>query len=384
MNFSIKPVDLGKVHIATPVVLSPMAGITNWPFRVICREFGPDGLYVAEMITARALVARNPKALRLCRFAPSEKVRSLQLYGVNPSIVEQAARIVVDENMADHVDLNFGCPVPKVTRRGGGSALPWKTDLLQEILHRVVSVCNPAGIPVTAKFRVGIDEDHETFMQAGHIAQEEGCAAVTLHARTTAEYYGGHSDWQRIGELVEALNIPVFGNGDIWGAEDALAMFKETGCAGVAIGRGCQGRPWIFADIRNACEGSSERVNPTLAEVGSVILRHLELLVEFYDGDERMAVHDLRKHIAWYLKGFPVGGGTRKAFMECESIEDVKRNLNMLDGSLRLPEQVLDTPRGRVRFAKKVHLPYGWLDSRTTSHEEREALFGDDPMDASY
>lgn len=384
MNFSIKPVDLGKVHIATPVVLSPMAGITNWPFRVICREFGPDGLYVAEMITARALVARNPKALRLCRFAPSEKVRSLQLYGVNPSIVEQAARIVVDENMADHVDLNFGCPVPKVTRRGGGSALPWKTDLLQEILHRVVSVCEPAGIPVTAKFRVGIDESHETFIQAGHIAQEEGCAAVTLHARTTAEYYGGHSDWQRIGELVEALDIPVFGNGDIWGAEDALAMFKETGCAGVAIGRGCQGRPWLFADIRNACEGSDNRVNPTLEEVGSVILRHLKLLVEFYDGDERMAVHDLRKHVAWYLKGFPVGGGTRKAFMECDSIEDVQRNLDMLDGSLRLPEKVLDTPRGRVRFAKKVHLPYGWLDSRTTSHEEREALFGDDPMDASY
>lgn len=384
MNFSIKPVDLGKVHIATPVVLSPMAGITNWPFRVICREFGSDGLYVAEMITARALVARNPKALRLCRFAPSEKVRSLQLYGVNPSIVEQAARIVVDENMADHVDLNFGCPVPKVTRRGGGSALPWKTDLLQEILHRVVSVCEPAGIPVTAKFRVGIDENHETFIQAGHIAQEEGCAAVTLHARTTAEYYGGHSDWTRIGELVEALDIPVFGNGDIWGAEDALAMFKETGCAGVAIGRGCQGRPWLFADIRNACEGSDNRVNPTLTEVGSVILRHLKLLVEFYDGDERMAVHDLRKHVAWYLKGFPVGGGTRKAFMECESIEDVQRNLDMLDGSLRLPEKVLDTPRGRVRFAKKVHLPYGWLDSRTTSHEEREALFGDDPMDASY
>ncbi len=384
MNFSIKPVDLGKVHIATPVVLSPMAGITNWPFRVICREYGPDGLYVAEMITARALVARNPKALRLCRFAPSEKVRSLQLYGVNPSIVEQAVRIVVDENMADHVDLNFGCPVPKVTRRGGGSALPWKTDLLQEILHRVVSVCEPAGIPVTAKFRVGIDESHETFIQAGHIAQEEGCAAVTLHARTTAEYYGGHSDWQRIGELVEALNIPVFGNGDIWGAEDALAMFKETGCAGVAIGRGCQGRPWLFADIRNACEGSDNRVNPTLAEVGSVILRHLKLLVEFYDGDERMAVHDLRKHVAWYLKGFPVGGGTRKAFMECESIDDVQRNIDALDGSLRLPERILDTPRGRVRFAKKVHLPYGWLDSRKTSHEEREALFGDDPMDASY
>lgn len=384
MDFSIKPVDLGKIHIATPVVLSPMAGITNWPFRVICREYGPDGLYVAEMITARALVARNPKALRLCRFAPSEKVRSLQLYGVDPLIVEQAARIVVDENMADHVDLNFGCPVPKVTRRGGGSALPWKTDLLQEILHRVVSVCNPAGIPVTAKFRVGIDEDHQTFMQAGHIAQEEGCAAVTLHARTTAEYYGGHSDWSRIGELVEALDIPVFGNGDIWGANDALAMFKETGCAGVAIGRGCQGRPWIFADIRSACNGSDNRVNPSLGEVCKVILRHLELLVDFYDGDERMAVHDLRKHIAWYLKGFPVGGGTRKSFMECESIEDVQRNIDALDLSLKLPEQVLDTPRGRVRFAKKVHLPYGWLDSRITTSEERKELFGNDPMDASY
>lgn len=384
MDFSIKPVDLGKIHIATPVVLSPMAGITNWPFRVICREYGPDGLYVAEMITARALVARNPKALRLCRFAPNEKVRSLQLYGVDPSIVELAARIVVDENMADHVDLNFGCPVPKVTRRGGGSALPWKTDLLQEILHRVVSVCDPAGIPVTAKFRVGIDENHETFMQAGRIAQEEGCAAVTLHARTTAEYYGGHSDWSRIAELVDALDIPVFGNGDIWGADDALAMFKETGCAGVAIGRGCQGRPWIFADIRSACNGSDNRVNPSLGQVCKVILRHLELLVEFYDGDERMAVHDLRKHIAWYLKGFPVGGGTRKNFMECESIEDVQRNVDALDSSLKLPEQVLDTPRGRVRFAKKVHLPYGWLDSRITSHSEREELFGDDPMDASY
>lgn len=384
MDFSIKPVDLGKIHIATPVVLSPMAGITNWPFRVICREYGPDGLYVAEMITARALVARNPKALRLCRFAPNEKVRSLQLYGVDPSIVELAARIVVDENMADHVDLNFGCPVPKVTRRGGGSALPWKTDLLQEILHRVVSVCDPAGIPVTAKFRVGIDENHETFMQAGHIAQEEGCAAVTLHARTTAEYYGGHSDWSRIAELVDALDIPVFGNGDIWGADDALAMFKETGCAGVAIGRGCQGRPWIFADIRSACNGSDNRVNPSLGQVCKVILRHLELLVDFYDGDERMAVHDLRKHIAWYLKGFPVGGGTRKSFMECESIEDVQRNIDALDSSLKLPEQVLDTPRGRVRFAKKVHLPYGWLYSRITSHSEREELFGDDPMDASY
>lgn len=380
----IAPVDLGPVHVETPVVLSPMAGVTNWPFRVLCEEYGPDGLYVAEMITARALVARNPKALRLCRFATGERIRSLQLYGVNPGIVEQAARIVVDEDMADHVDLNFGCPVPKVTRRGGGSALPWKTDLFREIIQRVVRVCDEANIPVTAKIRVGIDHDHETFHEAGHIAQEEGCKAVTLHARTTAEYYGGHSDWSRIGELVSELDIPVFGNGDIWGADDALAMVEQTGCAGVAIGRGCQGRPWLFADIKHAFAGSGERTNPTLGEVGRIIVRHAQLLTEFYDGDERMAVHDLRKHVTWYLKGFPVGGATRRAFMECESLADVEREVAQLNQDAPYPERVVDKPRGRVRFQKKVHLPYGWLDSRTTTHEEREALFGDDPMDASY
>ena len=380
----MKPVDLGPVHVETPVVLSPMAGVTNWPFRVICESYGPDGLYVAEMITARALVARNPKALRLCHFAPSEKIRSLQLYGVNPAIVEQAAKIVIDENMADHVDLNFGCPVPKVTRRGGGSALPWKTDLFREIIQRVVKVCDAANVPVTAKIRVGIDHEHETFLEAGHIAQEEGCKAVTLHARTTAEYYGGHSDWSRIGELVEALDIPVFGNGDIWGANDALAMVAETGCAGVAIGRGCQGRPWLFADIKNAFAGSDKRVDPTLGDVCRVVERHAELLTEFYDGDEQMAVHDLRKHIAWYLKGFPVGGSTRRAFMECENLEDVRAEIGKLDPNICFPERVVDKPRGRVRFAKKVHLPYGWLESRETTHDERQALFGDDPMDASY
>lgn len=384
LDDALEPLQLGSITVPTPVMLSPMAGVTNWPFRVLCEEYGPDGLYVAEMITARALVARNPKALRLCRFAPQERPRSLQLYGVNPSIVEQAARIVVDEHMADHVDLNFGCPVPKVTRRGGGSALPWKTDLFADIVRRVVRVCEPAGIPVTAKFRVGIDDEHVTFHEAGHIAQEEGCAAVTLHARTTAEYYGGHSDWSRIGELVAELDIPVFGNGDIWGADDAVRMVNETGCAGVAIGRGCQGRPWIFADIRHAFAGSDERADPTLGEVGAIIVRHAELLTEFYDGDERMAVHDLRKHVAWYLKGFPVGGQMRRAFMECEGIDDVRRLVATLDPDARIPARVVDKPRGRVRFAKKVHLPYGWLDSRHTTREERERLFGDDPMDAGY
>ncbi|KFI45638.1 putative TIM-barrel protein, nifR3 family [Bifidobacterium bohemicum] len=381
---AIAPVDLGSIHVQTPVVLSPMAGVTNWPFRTICEAYGAEGLYVAEMVTSRALVARNPKAFRLCRFAPSERPRSLQLYGVNPEITAQAARMVVEGDLADHVDLNFGCPVPKVTRRGGGSALPWKSDLFRELIHRVVEVCQPAGIPVTAKIRVGIDHEHETFLEAGRIAEDEGCAAVTLHARTTAEYYGGHSDWSKIRQLVEALDIPVFGNGDIWGADDALEMVRQTGCAGVAVGRGCQGRPWIFSDIKHAFAGDSCRFDPTLGQVGHIILAHGRLLTDFYDGDERMAVHDLRKHIAWYLKGFPVGGSTRKAFMESESLSDVESVLSRLDPSVTYPARVENKPRGRVRYAKKVHLPYGWLDSRTTTHSEREQLFGDDPMDASY
>ncbi|WP_033376774.1 tRNA dihydrouridine synthase DusB [Alloscardovia criceti] len=377
-------IDMGNHTVHTPVILSPMAGVTNWPFRVLCREFGPDGLYVAEMITARALVARNPKAERLCRFDPSEKYRSLQLYGVNPSIVEQAARIVVDENMADHIDLNFGCPVPKVTRRGGGSALPWKNDLFADIVKRVVAVAQPAGIPVTAKIRLGIDDEHTTFHDSAHIAQEEGCAFVTLHGRTTAQYYGGHAHWEDIATLVDELDIPVIGNGDIWSAEDAIAMVKETGCAGVAIGRGCQGRPWLFGDIAHAFAGSDERINPTLGEVGKLIVRHAELLTEFYDGDEMMAVHDLRKHVAWYLKGFPVGGGTRAAFMKCENVEDVRRQVELFDPDVEFPQAIADKPRGRVRYAKKVHLPYNWLESRELSAQERADMFEDDPMDASY
>lgn len=380
----VASVQLGPITVPVPVMLSPMAGVTNWPFRLLCREYGPDGLYVGEMVTARALVARNPKAFRLCRFAPQEKVRSLQLYGVDPQIMEQATRMVVDAGWADHIDMNFGCPVPKVTRHGGGSALPWKTDLFAELVHRVVAVCSPAGIPVTAKIRVGIDHQHETFMEAAHIAQEEGCAAVTLHARTTAEYYGGHADWDRIAELVQAIDIPVFGNGDIWTAEDALDMFAQTGCAGVAIGRGCQGRPWLFADIAAALAGSPERQEPTLGQVGAIVARHARLLVEFYDGDERMAVHDMRKHVAWYLKGFAVGGQVRRDFMACESLEDMDRCIADLDQDMPYPQAVAGKPRGRVRYAKKVRLPYGWLDSRTTTHQERVTLFGNDPMDASY
>ena len=317
----IAPVQLGNITVPTPVVLSPMAGVTNWPFRVICEEYGPDGLYVAEMITARALVAHNPKALRLCHFAKSEKIRSLQLYGVNPSITEQAAKIVVDGNMADHVDLNFGCPVPKVTRRGGGSALPWKTDIFTELIQRVVAVCEPAGIPVTAKIRVGIDHNHETFLEAGHIAQEEGCKAVTLHARTTAEYYGGHSDWSRIGELKEHLNVPVFGNGDIWGAEDALEMVRETGCDGVMIARAALGDPWLFERVNAAIEGLPAPKEPNLQARMNALRRQVEEMVE--QKGEFVAMPQARAQTMHYMKGLKGAANLRRYCCTLTHLEDL-------------------------------------------------------------
>lgn len=380
----LKPVQLGNLTINQPVILSPMAGVTNWPFRVLCEEYGGDGLYVDEMITARALVANNDKAWRLATFAPSEKVRSLQLYGVNPDWVEKAVQLVIDKVHPDHIDLNYGCPVPKITRHGGGSALPWKQDLFREDIRRVVKACEPEGIPVTAKIRVGIDADHLTFMQAGHIAQEEGAAAVTLHARTTAEYYGGHSNWDDIAALKQELSIPVFGNGDIFSAQDALDMVSYTGCDGVAIGRGCQGRPWLFEDIRRAFAGSDERVNPNLGYVVNVIKRHVQMLVKFYNGDESMAVRDIRKHIAWYFKGYAVGSAVRVNLMKCENVAQLNAVLDELDPSIEMAEQLKDAPRGRIRYQKKVHLPQGWLDSRFTTKQEREILFGEDPLDASY
>lgn len=377
---SSNSLQLGKLTVPVPVMLSPMAGVTNWPFRVLCRRYGSQGLYVAEMITARALVEGNPKAVHLCEFAPSEEIRSLQLYGVNPAVMEKAARIVVDGNMADHLDLNFGCPVPKVTRRGGGSALPWKSNLLTEIIRRVVKVCEPSGIPVTAKFRVGIDDEHETFLQSGRIAQEEGCAAVTLHARTTSQYYGGQADWTRITQLVEVLDIPVFGNGDIWSGDDAMNMLHQTGCAGIAIGRGCQGRPWLFADIKAAFEGREDRLDPSFGAVKSIILHHASLLTEFYQ-DESMAIRDLRKHLAWYCKGYPVGSATRRALMTCTTREELEVHLEEIDPQASCARGVVDQPRGRTRFARKVHLPQDWLKQPVLTEEERSMLFGDDPLE---
>ncbi|WP_375484839.1 tRNA dihydrouridine synthase DusB [uncultured Jatrophihabitans sp.] len=358
-----------RVVADPPVVLAPMAGITNNAFRRLCREAMSTqllpgqrgGLFVSEMITSRALVERNPKTLQLIRFAPDESPRSLQLYGVDPAVVGAAVRMIVDEDLADHVDLNFGCPVPKVTRKGGGAALPWRHQLFESIVRSAVREARGA-VPVTVKMRVGIDADHLTYREAGLRAQDAGAAHVALHGRTALEYYGGQADWSRIADLVDALDIPVLGNGDIWEGDDALRMVRETGCAGVVVGRGCLGRPWLFADLAAAFNGTGVQVRPNLGEVAAMMHRHAELLGEWL-GEQR-GVIEFRKHVAWYLKGFGAGGAVRRELAQSSSLAELDDLLGRLDADEPFPSVVLGQPRGRTTAGHGVSLPDGWLATR--------------------
>jgi nifR3 family TIM-barrel protein len=379
---------IGPHQIATPVVLAPMAGITNAAFRQLCRELatealaregvddvpGAGGVYVSEMVTSRALVERSPESMRLIAHGPGESPRSVQLYGVDPVTMDAAVRMLVEEDLADHIDLNFGCPVPKVTRKGGGAALPWKAGLFRDIVRAAVRAASVAGVPVTVKMRRGIDDDHLTFLEAGRTAEGEGVAAVALHARTAAQHYSGTSDWDAIGELKQAVtSIPVLGNGDIWSAEDALAMVAYTGCDGVVVGRGCLGRPWLFADLAAAFAGRRVRVRPNLREVASAMVRHVALMTEHY-GDERKACRDIRKHIAWYLKGFAVAGGLRRELALVESTGELDDLLGQLELDQPWPTDGAEGPRGRAGSPKRVALPQGWLDSRELSGESARMI----------
>ncbi|MFL6111192.1 MAG: tRNA dihydrouridine synthase DusB [Catenulispora sp.] len=363
MTSQRKPhLTLGGLPVAPPVVLAPMAGITNVAFRQLCREHGA-GIYVCEMVMTRALVERNEKTLRMVTFAGDERPRSLQLYGVDPVTVRKAVEMIAAENLADHVDMNFGCPVPRVTRKGGGAALPYKRKLFGQIVAAAVEAARPADIPVTVKMRIGIDEDHHTFLEAGRIAQDAGAAWVALHGRTAAQRYSGEADWTAIKALKDELEIPVLGNGDIWEADDALRMMSETGADGVVVGRGCLGRPWLFADLAAAFDGRHTRELPTLGEVTATMRRHAELLSSWL-GTERDGVVDFRKHVAWYLKGFPVGGDIRRALAMCSSLAELDAYFARLDPDLPFPTDTLGKPRGRTNSPGKVALPYGWLQDR--------------------
>jgi nifR3 family TIM-barrel protein len=381
MQATQKPaLTYGNIAIDVPVVLAPMAGITNTAYRRLCQEFG-GGLYVSEMVTSRALVERTEESMRLIGHHESEKVRSVQLYGVDPKTISDAVTMLVAEDRADHIDLNFGCPVPKVTRKGGGAALPWKKDLFAAIVQSAVKAAG--SIPVTVKMRKGIDSDHLTFLDAGKAARDAGVAAVALHGRTAADYYSGTADWDAIAQLRSALpDVQVLGNGDIWSAQDAVNMMKQTGVDGVVVGRGCLGRPWLFADLEKAfrsylanpnAEIDYSQIQPSLGEVADAFKKHAVLLVEFFE-DELRACRDIRKHVAWYFKGYSVGGEFRAALASVENLDHMDQLLGTLDRSMPYPGEEAEGPRGRAGSVKSCALPEHWLDSRELGESAKATL----------
>jgi nifR3 family TIM-barrel protein len=370
----------GKIEIDTPVVLAPMAGITNTAFRRLCREFG-GGLYVSEMVTSRALVEQTEGSLRIIGHHESEDVRSVQLYGVDPVTISRAIKLLVDQDKADHIDLNFGCPVPKVTRKGGGAALPWKRDLFEAIVNSAVKAAGE--LPVTVKMRKGIDSEHLTFLDAGKTARDAGVAAIALHGRTASDYYSGVADWNAIAELRESLpDVQVLGNGDIWSAADAIRMMRETGVDGVVVGRGCLGRPWLFGDLQKAFDeyrrdpnsnAAIDLIQPNLGEVADAFKRHAELLVEYFENEDH-ACRDIRKHVAWYFKGYPVGGEFRARLAQVLSLDHMDEILAELDRDQPYPGEEAEGPRGRLGGAKTTTLPEGWLDSQQLVGNDRTML----------
>ncbi|HET9646657.1 MAG TPA: tRNA dihydrouridine synthase DusB [Microlunatus sp.] len=366
--------QIGPITVGTPVVLAPMAGITNAAYRQLCREQAelgtrggvrPAGLFVCEMITSRGIVEGDPKTASMLQFDPGETVRSVQLYGVDPVIMGRATAILCEQYAVSHVDLNFGCPVPKVTRKGGGAVLPYKRDRLRAILRATVNAAAPSGVPVTMKTRIGIDAEHQTYLDAGRIAEESGCAAIALHGRTAEQAYAGHADWDTIAALKASVGIPVLGNGDIWEASDAVRMVEHTGVDGVVVGRGCLGRPWLFRDLAAAFSGSGRVELPDLRSVARTVRRHGELLAGL-QGEQRGCA-DLRKHMAWYFKGFPVGGDLRRSLAMVSSLDELAELLAQLPDA-PFPTAELGRPRGRQGSPRgRVAMPDGWLDDTSGS-----------------
>jgi len=355
------------IEVWPPVVLAPMAGVTNAPFRSLCRSFGPGLVYVNEMIMAAALVYGNRRTRSMVSFAPDETFRSLQLYGSDPGIVERAVDVLGEEDLVDHIDLNFGCPAAKVTRKGGGAAVPLKKNLLAEIVRAAVRAGARYGIPVTCKFRMGINDDLLTYLDTGKICRDAGAVMIALHARTAQQHYAPSARWEAIAALKEHVDgIPVLGNGDIWCADDALRMVRETGCDGVVIGRGCLGKPWLFRDLVDAFNGRAVRPAPKLGDVLDVMVTHAESLMRHHRengrNDDTKGIREFRKHCGWYLTGYPVGPEVRRKFSEVSTLDDVRTLAGSLDRSLELVAGGERLARGHTNGPINVVLPHGYLD----------------------
>lgn len=352
------PLRLGPFSVWPPVVLAPMAGVTNYPFRTLCREFGA-GIYVAEMITVRGYLEGNALTRKLASGGPDEAPRSVQLYGSRPEEVETTARLLVEDGV-QHLDLNFGCPVPKVTRNGGGAAIPVKPRLMARIVRAAVR--GAGDVPVTIKVRKGINDDLLTYLDAGRVAAEEGAAAIGLHARTAAQLYSGAADWEAIAALKAAVRIPVLGNGDIWECWDALRMMRTTGCDGVIIGRGCLGRPWLFRELAQAFRGEEPPPPPRLGEIVGIVRRHARMLSDFFS--PLQGIRQMRKWCVWYTTGFPGANAVRRALSQLDSLDELDQLLERLNPDEAFPRSVLRIPRGKDGRQQNVALPQGYLTHR--------------------
>ena len=313
-NNKIRTLQIGNVTLPNNLILGPMAGVTDLPFRLLCKEQGA-GLLCMEMVSAKAILYKNKNTKPLLTIDPRETPVSLQLFGSDPDIVSQIAHQIEDLPF-DILDINMGCPVPKIVNNGEGSALMKNPKLAGEIIEKTVKAIKK---PVTVKIRRGFDEDHVNAVEMARVAQESGAEAVAVHGRTREQYYSGKADWDIIRQVKEAVSIPVIGNGDLLCAEDVIAMGEQTGCDGFMIARGAQGNPWIFKQILHYFETGQQLPKPELGEVADMILRQAKMMLDFKG--EYIGIREIRKHAAWYTTGYPNSSKLRDAINTVETFE---------------------------------------------------------------